>query len=363
MVEHEHQRLAGRNPLAAIDGARRIVESHQRLAQPTNQGREHARMIRQPRPPPGKSGGPATGDLANAACARDTLDRAEDMRSTNRRRARANFRASSSRVSRPMGGEHLAGAWRRADRRRARLVCRSGGAGRRGERSDRQAAGLGRRGRLSDSDRQDDTPAVAPEARDDRAASSRYGRSPRSAATAKSKRRPAPSWPRRLPSPSQSRCDRSPGRPAGPSRPPPAPAMLPPPPSPPIGAPPSLERSAEGTPSWRPAIALALTTDTGALPSTSIGVGLAGSLQHRSLQLALLATWFGSEDATGADHTGGTFQLAVGGARACFAPRRGRWTSLACGGFELGRLAGPARASHARRPETPSGEPCAPIWA
>lgn len=132
-------------------------------------------------------------------------------------------------------------------------------------------------------------------------------------------------------------------------QPQPAPAILPPP-SPPVGAPPSLERSGEGTPSWRPAVALALTTDTGALPSTSIGVGLAGSVQHQSLQLGLLATWFGSEDATGADHTGGTFQLAVGGARACFAPRRGRWTPLACGGFELGRLSGTGQG--VARPET-----------
>jgi hypothetical protein len=138
--------------------------------------------------------------------------------------------------------------------------------------------------------------------------------------------------------------------PPQPQRPPPAPAMRPPPPSPPVGAPASLERSTEGTPSWRPAVALALTTDTGALPSTSIGVGLAGSLQHRSLQLALLATWFGSEDVTGADHTGGSFQLAVGGARACFAPRKGRWTPLACGGFELGRLSGTGQG--VARPET-----------
>jgi hypothetical protein len=111
-----------------------------------------------------------------------------------------------------------------------------------------------------------------------------------------------------------------------------------------------LERSNQGTPSWRPAIALTLTADTGALPSTSVGVELTGSLQHRSLQLALLATWFGSEDATRADHTGGTFQLAVGGARACFAPRKGRWTPLACGGFELGRLSGTGQG--VARPET-----------
>jgi hypothetical protein len=101
-----------------------------------------------------------------------------------------------------------------------------------------------------------------------------------------------------------------------------------------------LSRSIEVTPMWRPAFVLALATDTGALPSTSLGVGLEARVQRRSLRLALLATWFGSQEVTGANKTGGTFQLAVGGARACFAPRRGRWTPLACGGFELGRLAG-----------------------
>jgi hypothetical protein len=155
---------------------------------------------------------------------------------------------------------------------------------------------------------------------------------------------------------------------AGPNQPqpPPAPAM-PPPLSPPVGAPASLERSAEGTPSWRPAIALALTTDTGALPSTSIGVGLAGSLQHRSLQLALLATWFGSEDATGADHTGGTFQLAVGGARARFAPRRGRWTPpgdgrcpLESGARRSGRDDGAERQYGALADRRPGGSAGAP---
>jgi hypothetical protein len=129
----------------------------------------------------------------------------------------------------------------------------------------------------------------------------------------------------------------------GPTRPAPpasAPARTSPPPSAPVRAAQSLSRSIEVTPMWRPAFVLALATDTGALPSTSLGVGLEARVQRRSLRLALLATWFGSQEVTGANKTGGTFQLAVGGARACFAPRRGRWTPLACGGFELGRLAG-----------------------
>jgi hypothetical protein len=131
----------------------------------------------------------------------------------------------------------------------------------------------------------------------------------------------------------------------------PAPAMTPrPPPSAPVPAPQSLSRSSEVTSAWRPAVALALATDTGALPSSTVGVGLEASVQRRSLRLALLATWFGSQEATRANHTGGTFQLAVGGARACFAPRRGRWTPLACGGFELGRLTGTGQG--VARPET-----------
>jgi hypothetical protein len=131
---------------------------------------------------------------------------------------------------------------------------------------------------------------------------------------------------------------------------PPAPAMTPPPSSAAVLNPQSSSRSTEVTPVWRPAVGVALATDTGALPSTSLGVGLEASVQRRWLRLALLATWFGSRDASGPDHTGGTFQLVVGGARACLAPRRGRWTPLACAGFELGRLAGTGQG--VARPET-----------
>jgi hypothetical protein len=126
---------------------------------------------------------------------------------------------------------------------------------------------------------------------------------------------------------------------------PPAAAMTPPPPSAPAREPQSLSRAGEVTSKWRPAVALALATDTGALPSSTVGVGLEASVQRRSLRLALLGTWFAPQDATG-----GTFQLAVGGARACLAPHRGRWTPLACGGFELGRLTGTGQG--VARPET-----------
>jgi hypothetical protein len=104
------------------------------------------------------------------------------------------------------------------------------------------------------------------------------------------------------------------------------------------------------TPSWRPAVALALATDTGALPKTGLGVDLEGDFQRGSLRLIALATWFGSQDASGAGNVGGTFQLALGGMLACYAPRWGRWTPLACGGGELGRLAGTG--TGVARPET-----------
>jgi hypothetical protein len=92
-----------------------------------------------------------------------------------------------------------------------------------------------------------------------------------------------------------------------------------------------------------------LTADTGALPRTSPGLDLEGDLQRGRLRLVLLATWFTSQDTVGPGGASGTFQLAVGGGLACYAPRWGRWTALACGGGELGRLAGTGNVA---RPET-----------
>jgi hypothetical protein len=124
--------------------------------------------------------------------------------------------------------------------------------------------------------------------------------------------------------------------------------------TPPQGAraPGSLGRTVRATPSWHPAVALALATDTGALPNTGLGVDLEGDFQRGSLRLIALATWFGSRDTVGAGDAGGTFQLALGGALACYAPRLGRWTPLGCGGFELGRLAGTGMGLGVARPET-----------
>jgi hypothetical protein len=93
-------------------------------------------------------------------------------------------------------------------------------------------------------------------------------------------------------------------------------------------------------PVLRPAVALALTTDAGALPSARPGLELDGTLGRGPLRLTLLGAWFASADAVAQDGSRGTFQLAIGAALACFAPHRGRWTPLVCGGFELGRLAG-----------------------
>ncbi len=100
---------------------------------------------------------------------------------------------------------------------------------------------------------------------------------------------------------------------------------------------------------WHPAVVLAVATDTGALPNIGLGVDLEAALQRGSLQIVAFGTWFGSQDTGGGTNAGGTFQLALGGALACFAPHRGRWTGLACGGFELGRLAGTGLVA---RPET-----------
>jgi hypothetical protein len=111
----------------------------------------------------------------------------------------------------------------------------------------------------------------------------------------------------------------------------------------------SLGLPARERPSWHPAVALALAIVTGALPNTGLGVDLEGDFQRGSLRLVALATWFGSQDTVGIDDAGGTFQLALGGALACYAPHWGRWTPLACGGFELGRLAGTGLVAH---PET-----------
>ncbi len=120
-------------------------------------------------------------------------------------------------------------------------------------------------------------------------------------------------------------------------------------PSPPSAVPVAMVTTSPARPSWRASVTLALTTDTGALPGTSPGLDLEGGLQYRALRLVLLATWFASQDEVGSGGASGTFQLALGGGLACYAPRWGRWTGLACGGGELGRLAGTGLVA---RPET-----------
>jgi hypothetical protein len=136
-----------------------------------------------------------------------------------------------------------------------------------------------------------------------------------------------------------------PPRPA-PSKPPAAPAQAPSAPQA------SIATTTQAPAPWHPTIALALVTDTGALPNTALGVEIEGDLQRRWLRLGLLGSWFGAQDTVGADSTGGSFQLAFGAALGCFAPRWGRLTPLACGGFELGRLAGTGLG--VARPETGS---------
>src|SRR5450755_2462025 len=83
----------------------------------------------------------------------------------------------------------------------------------------------------------------------------------------------------------------------------------------------SISREAPTTPVWHPAVVLALATDTGALPNTGLGVDLEAALQRGALQLVAFGTWFGSQDTVTSASAGGTFQLALGGALACLAPR------------------------------------------
>ena len=127
------------------------------------------------------------------------------------------------------------------------------------------------------------------------------------------------------------------------NEPPPAAAKPVPPSSPPAAvtaSPRAAIATASPKPVWHPSVTLAVTTDTGALPGTSPGLEAEGDLQRGALRLVLLATWFASQDTVGARGVGGTFQFALGGGLGCYAPRWGRWTALACGGAELGRLAG-----------------------
>jgi hypothetical protein len=134
--------------------------------------------------------------------------------------------------------------------------------------------------------------------------------------------------------------------------PPPLPAKPDPPgpsSSPPTAPVAAVATSSPPRPAWRPSVTLALATDTGALPSTSPGLEAEGDFQRGVLRLVLLATWFTAQDTVGPNGAGGTFQLALGAGLACYAPHWGRWTALACGGGELGRLAG---TGNVVRPET-----------
>ena len=109
MVEHEHQRLAGRNPLGAVDG--RAPDSRGAPApRPTNEpGREHARMIRQP-PAPVKSGA-RTGD-SDTPLAAIRWPRRRHAFDESATCAREPVRSPALRVSGPVGRERLVGAAR-----------------------------------------------------------------------------------------------------------------------------------------------------------------------------------------------------------------------------------------------------------
>jgi hypothetical protein len=90
----------------------------------------------------------------------------------------------------------------------------------------------------------------------------------------------------------------------------------------------------------RPAIALGLTADAGALPGLALGAMLAAELRRGSLRLAVQATLLPSAETRMANGIGGDFQLIAGAVLACFGHGFGRWTGGACAGGEVGRLSG-----------------------
>jgi hypothetical protein len=87
---------------------------------------------------------------------------------------------------------------------------------------------------------------------------------------------------------------------------------------------------------WRGFALATLATDAGELPGGGLGVGLGVGIGRGVARLNVLGGWFPSRDSVRSNGTGGSFQLAFGGAEACFAPSRGNWTALGCAGAELG---------------------------
>jgi len=88
-------------------------------------------------------------------------------------------------------------------------------------------------------------------------------------------------------------------------------------------------------PAWYGLASVSLGADAGDLPA-GLGVAVSVGAARGAARLNLLGGWLPPRDVLRADGTGGSLQLAFGGAEACFAPSRGRWTALGCAGGELG---------------------------
>jgi hypothetical protein len=89
-------------------------------------------------------------------------------------------------------------------------------------------------------------------------------------------------------------------------------------------------------PVWGGTAAASLGADAGELPGVGLALGLTIGVTRGAARLNAIAGWLPPRDSVRPDGSGGTFQLAFGGAEVCFAPRRAGWTALACAGGELG---------------------------
>jgi hypothetical protein len=87
--------------------------------------------------------------------------------------------------------------------------------------------------------------------------------------------------------------------------------------------------------------AAALAADAGELPGVGLGLTASFGIARGAARLNVFGGWLPPRDHINPkDGTGGSFQLAFGGAEGCFAPSWGSWTALGCVGGELGVQSG-----------------------
>jgi hypothetical protein len=125
-----------------------------------------------------------------------------------------------------------------------------------------------------------------------------------------------------------------------PPSPPPVSEASPRAPGPPAPAAPAPREVPRSPPPARKALGLSALLDSGAMPRAAFGLGLEASLDLRRLRLAASGALFPAQQTRLASGSGGSFQLAVLAALACFAQEPARVTLMACAGGEAGRLTG-----------------------